>query len=161
MPNHHTMHRMAASTSRVAAGLALVAMVFVFAGCKNLTPPNSSAPSAITTAPAVHFSVTVERWGSWVPEPQPISETLDFTVAEGEAFGPDNQPYLSAGRPFKLVNASDGESVMVEFSVGLVIAGEGISDPSQTNPVAVTSAGTRLRTRTTDWGTDYTLKLLR
>ena len=112
-------------------------------------PKNSNAQVSVEDK-SVQLSIISISWSGkeWK---NPVSDTTYIEVNLGENFGAGNAPHY-----FKLVDIPDSNTIRVEFTDDLVVAGEPIAVPSKKNPVNILSGeSTCFRTRLYDGGTDY------
>jgi hypothetical protein len=141
-----------------ALGAAVLAIQLLSCG------PVSGAGARLPGPPGrVRIAMTIDRWRSWVPaESAHVVDSLVVEVRKGEAFGP-----LLVGRvgklvpPFRLLEILGRDRVRLRFDESLVVCGEGISNPSKQNPIALTTSPACFRTRSSDSGADYRLRLVR
>ncbi|MDD1682584.1 MAG: hypothetical protein LUO98_02000 [Methanoregula sp.] len=126
----------------------------MMSGCVLQTTPSSKT---------VRLALTIDEWGSWFP-PQEAHEikSLILDVKEGEEFGPAD--YFTAyqkTKPFKVLKIIDEDHIKIQFDEFLVVVGEPVSNPSRQNPIIISLEETCFRTRTSDSGADFCLKIVK
>ncbi|MBN2273157.1 MAG: hypothetical protein JXK95_02400 [Bacteroidales bacterium] len=84
-----------------------------------------------------------------------IIDTIIIQIAQGEEFGGKNDP-----KYFKLMRIVDSQTIEIQFSENIVVAGEPVSSPSRQNPILISEKNNCFRTRHIDAGTDYCIDIL-
>ncbi len=83
------------------------------------------------------------------------TDTLIIEISAGEEFGGRGDP-----KYFRLIRIINTETIEIQFSDNLVVAGEPLAYPSKQNPILISGRKNCFRTRLRDAGTDYCIDVL-